>query len=415
MLQVLVAILQHSHKLKGHRTSGLLFSFWWLLTLCNIPQFISEINRNKSELFKPTWRNYHYLSCVIYFSLTLPISLNSNPEVNESILNRILFGFFDRTAWTGWKRPLTENDVFDNIPENTSTQIFPEFNKNFKKSQRNSHGNYSRLDENGCQTHGSIFSAMIKTFGGTFLLSNMFKLTVDMLQFASPLLLGALITFVKSDEALWKGMFLVFALFGLSLLIAVFKEQYALISFQVGMRIRTAVTNAVYRKALKISSKAKRNTSVGEIVNLMAVDANRLYAVVPCIPILFTGPVVAIIAILLLWQYIGVSVFSGLAVMIAMIPLSSFIAVKLKNLQISQMKVKDERVKSMNEILNGIKVFKLYAWEPSFETLVMNIRERELVFLKSFAIYNASTEVIFSLAPFLVGFFSYMTFVFVLN
>ena len=29
--------------------------------------------------------------------------------------------------------------------------------------------------------------------------------------------------------------------------------------------------------------------------------------------------------------------------------------------------MKDERIKNMNEILNGIKVLKLYAWEPSFQ------------------------------------------------
>ena len=30
------------------------------------------------------------------------------------------------------------------------------------------------------------------------------------------------------------------------------------------------------------------------------------------------------------------------------------------------MKHKDERIKMMNEILNGIKLLKMYAWEMSF-------------------------------------------------
>ncbi len=34
------------------------------------------------------------------------------------------------------------------------------------------------------------------------------------------------------------------------------------------------------------------------------------------------------------------------------------------------MKYKDDRIKLMSEILNGIKVLKLYAWEPSFEKMV---------------------------------------------
>lgn len=52
----------------------------------------------------------------------------------------------------------------------------------------------------------------------------------------------------------------------------------------------------------------------------------------------------------------GPSVLAGLAVMIVLIPINGFIANQTKKLQIKQMKLKDERVKLMNEILNGIKV-----------------------------------------------------------
>lgn len=64
------------------------------------------------------------------------------------------------------------------------------------------------------------------------------------------------------------------------------------------------------------------------------------------------------VAIYMLWQYLGVAVVSGLVVMILMVPVSGVIAGKLRDLQVVQMKVKDERVKSMNEILNGMRVLK---------------------------------------------------------
>ena len=53
--------------------------------------------------------------------------------------------------------------------------------------------------------------------------------------------------------------------------------------------------------------------------------------------------------------------------MILMIPLNGVVATKMKKYQISQMKDKDKRCKLMDEILNGIKVLKLYAWEKSFQ------------------------------------------------
>jgi ABC-type multidrug transport system fused ATPase/permease subunit len=42
------------------------------------------------------------------------------------------------------------------------------------------------------------------------------------------------------------------------------------------------------------------------------------------------------------------------------------------------MKEKDARIKLVTEVLNGIKVLKLYAWEESFEKQILEIREREV-------------------------------------
>ena len=40
-----------------------------------------------------------------------------------------------------------------------------------------------------------------------------------------------------------------------------------------GMRLRTATIAAVYQKALRLSSTARQSSTVGEMVNLMSVDA----------------------------------------------------------------------------------------------------------------------------------------------
>ena len=80
-----------------------------------------------------------------------------------------------------------------------------------------------------------------------------------------------------------------------------------------------------------------------------------------------------------LWQQLGPSTLAGLAVMILMIPLNGVVATKMKKYQISQMKDKDKRCKLMDEILNGIKVLKLYAWEKSFQGQV----NKYLIMLKN--------------------------------
>lgn len=84
------------------------------------------------------------------------------------------------------------------------------------------------------------------------------------------------------------------------------------------------------------------------------------------------------LAIYFLSQLVGASVVAGVATLVLLVPLQGFIVVKVKGLQVVQMKEKDSRIKMMNEILNGMKVLKLYAWEASFQNIVATIRGREV-------------------------------------
>lgn len=271
-------------------------------------------------------------------------------------------------------------------------------------------------EESTKTTAGSILPAMIKAYGGPFWFAGILQLVINALTFASPLLLRQLILYTSAHlrglpDPLWQGLLMTFALFMVTFLSAIVNGQYFLKTFLVGFRIRTGLISAIYRKALRVSSSAKKDTTVGEIVNLMSVDAQRFFELVSYLHVLWSGPLVIGVAIYLLWDILGVAVVAGLVVMILMIPLSGIIAAKLRDLQIVQMKVKDERVKSMNEILNGMKVLKLYAWEPSFEKLILGTREKEMDVLRKAALYNAGTYFVWSLAPFMVSLASYITFV----
>lgn len=67
------------------------------------------------------------------------------------------------------------------------------------------------------------------------------------------------------------------------------------------------------------------------------------------------------------------------------------------------MHYKDSRIKLMNEILGGIKVLKLYAWEPCFSEKVLEIRRNELRVLKKAAYLNSLSNFAWVSAPFLVS------------
>ncbi|XP_047368141.1 multidrug resistance-associated protein 1 isoform X1 [Vespa velutina] len=440
---ILAGILLFYNKKYGMRTSGLLFLFWFLLVLCGIVQFRTLLRQNSNE--KPT---YLFVSYMIYYSLVIsmfllnfivdaepkyseyPLMERPCPEQNSSFPSRLSFAWFDALAWKGFKKPLESTDLWSMNPEDTASEIVPKFDRHWSKTSKkgdklfwsyfsvqNAKASFRKssgqvdFDNDRKKKVSSILPALCKAFGATFLFGAVLKLIQDIMTFISPQLLKLLIRFVSGGEPLWKGYFYAILLLITATLQTLVLSQYFHRMFLVGLRIRTALITAIYRKALRMSNSARKESTLGEIVNLMSVDAQRFMDLTAYINMIWSAPLQIILALTFLWEKLGPAVLAGLAVMIVLIPINALIANKVKTLQIRQMKDKDERVKLMNEVLNGIKVLKLYAWEPSFEEQILRIRRKEIQVLKEAAYLNAGTSFIWSCAPFLVSLVSFATYV----
>lgn len=434
------AVLLYFNKRNGLQTSGLLWLFWFALTICALPQVRSEIRLSaaRSSLATDSWAEYQYFSFMVFFAGScVMLLLNSFadkapsqttyektektcPELSASFLSRIFFCWFDKLAWHGFRNPLEHKDLWDMKPEDAAGEVMPQFAKHWNATiaKRNTNlqpiqakAEYSRGEKvkfvqprSSEKKIASILPALCKAFGPTFLFGAMLKLANDVLTFVSPQILKWLIGFIGDPEAEdWKGIFYSVMLFVVASVQTLFLAQYFNRMMFVGLRIRTALVSAIYRKSLIMSNSARKESTVGEIVNLMAVDAQRFMDLTAYINMIWSAPLQIGLALYFLWDILGPSVLAGLAIMIILIPVNSVIANKVKTLQIRQMKNKDERVKLMNEILSGIKVLKLYAWEPSFEAQVLQIRDKEVQVLKEQAYLNAGTSFIWSCAPFMVN------------
>ncbi|KAF3420729.1 LOW QUALITY PROTEIN: hypothetical protein E2986_00606 [Frieseomelitta varia] len=432
------------NKKYGMRTSGLLFLFWFLLAICGAIQYRSLLRLyiNNSEVtYSFVSYMIHYPIVILLFLLNFLVDAEPKyskypkvekpcPEQRSSFPAKIFFTWFDSMAWKGFKTPLETTDLWSINPEDTAKEIVPTFDKywnkssqknnkvfwtyfsvqNTKASFRKSSGRVDFNNEYKKKT-SSVLPPLCKAFGATFLFGAALKFVQDIITFASPQILKLLIDFIDGHESLWKGYFYAVLL----LLTAVFQtlvlSQYFHRMFLVGLRIRTALIAAIYRKALRISNSARKESTVGEIVNLMSVDAQRFMDLTAYINMIWSAPLQIILALYFLWDILGPAVLAGLAVLLILIPINVLITNRLKTLQIRQMKHKDERVKLMNEVLNGIKVLKLYAWEPSFEEQILKIRTKEIKVLKETAYLNSGTSFIWSFAPFLVSLVSFATYI----
>ncbi|KAH9491623.1 Multidrug resistance-associated protein 1 [Bulinus truncatus] len=109
-----------------------------------------------------------------------------------------------------------------------------------------------------------------------------------------------------------------------------------------------------------------------------------------------------LVSMFLLYRQIGSSTFFGLALMLTVIPLNIWATRKIISHQENRDNIKDQRLKVLNEILNGIKVLKLYAWEKSFIDKISGIRNLELAAKKMINLFAILLEFSYRTIPFIV-------------
>lgn len=119
-------------------------------------------------------------------------------------------------------------------------------------------------------------------------------------------------------------------------------------------------------------------------MNLMEVDSQKFQDITSYLQTIWSGPFQIIGSLILLWQQLNWATLSGVAVMLVMIPFTRFISRKLAAIQRELMKVKDERINTSSEALEGIKLIKLQAWERSFLQKIGGIRVNELSVLRRY-------------------------------
>ncbi|NXL86149.1 MRP3 protein, partial [Alectura lathami] len=440
---LLATLLIQYERLRGVQSSGVLIIFWFLSALCAVVPFRSKImtttaQDHVNERFRSATFYMYFALVIIELILSCfkekppffsPINTDPNPspELTSGFLSRLTFWWFTSMAILGYKRPLEEKDLWslneDDTSKNIVQQLSTEWDKEKAKcKQKQSNHVLNHVDgpeeaevlirDKKHNRKPSFLRALLRTFGSYFLIGSFFKLIQDLLSFVNPQLLSVLISFTKNKDApAWWGFLIAALMFTCAVLQTLIVHQHFQYCFVTGMRLRSGITGVIYRKSLVITNSAKRSSTVGEIVNLMSVDAQRFMDLMTLLNMLCSTRVQQQLPFFLSFKALGPSVLAGVAVMVLLIPLNSAIAMKTRAFQVEQMKYKDSRIKLMNEILGGIKVLKLYAWEPSFSEKVLEIRRNELRVLKKSAYLNSVSTFAWISAPFLVALTTFAVYV----
>eukprot|EP00057_Strongylocentrotus_purpuratus_P008604 XP_011663078.1 PREDICTED: ATP-binding cassette sub-family C member 9 isoform X1 [Strongylocentrotus purpuratus] len=145
-------------------------------------------------------------------------------------------------------------------------------------------------------------------------------------------------------------------------------------------KVRAAIQSAVYAKALRLSSSGigSGSLTIGQITNHMSVDPATISLALSWFHSCWSIPYQVVIYMIILYCELGVSALVSCVILPLSIPVQIYIANRQLLYQKEAMKLSDERLKQTNEVLQGMKVVKLNAWERIFQQAIEVTRNKEV-------------------------------------
>ena len=166
-------------------------------------------------------------------------------------------------AYKGFRKSLTQSDMWNLIDENKTATIKSNFDSHLKSSlayyvnspDSDIPSTSSQSSHSNKNIQTNILGVMIKAFWPMLLFGAVCKLISSLLVFASPQLMDALLTFIVSDQPVWKGYIIALGMFSASLFQSLLDSQYEFWINTTSMRMRSALIATIYRKVrIKIIS-----------------------------------------------------------------------------------------------------------------------------------------------------------------
>ncbi|GAA5830633.1 hypothetical protein JCM11251_002541 [Rhodosporidiobolus azoricus] len=354
------------------------------------------------------------------------------PKIRANIFQKLTFSWMTPMMMAGYRKFLTEEDLWAMPPEDTANSL----------SQRLEKAWQSRRDRVADKTHThpppsqepslavtaadgrkktegekekrpSLTGALIAAYGGPFFMAALYKSLQDILSFTQPQLLKRLLQFVSTyntdaAEPPFHGYLIAAAMFLCAVTQTLLLHSYFARVFETGMRVRAGLIGLIYKKSLLLSPSERGGRLTGDIVNLQSTDATRLQDLCTYGQIAWSGVFQLTLAFISLYNLLGWTMLAGVAVMVASMPLTALLARLQTKLQRQQMKNKDQRTSIMSEILSNIRSIKLYAWENSFAQKLFAVRNnQELVLLKRMGMLGAAGNFLWAYTPFCVAFVTF--------
>ncbi|XP_071784145.1 ATP-binding cassette sub-family C member 9-like isoform X2 [Asterias amurensis] len=271
--------------------------------------------------------------------------------------------------------------------------------------------------------HASLMKVYARVYGRRLLWAAAVKLIGELVSLICPITVGLLTAYVTTlkyptaessqvieghhvtlEEFFMNGFVIVFIMFFSSFVGSTCVQNHIYLVMSQGIDVRTALQGMVYEKSLHLSTVATTGGTMdmGQITNHMSSDPIAMFFMFQMVNNLWVVPIQILAILMLLYMQMGYSALIGASIFFILSPIQMTIASYMGNQQKQILRCSDERLKKTNELLQGIKLLKLYAWEGLYCKAIEIIRAKELNFLLKFNIGYVYTLLLTIAAPVLV-------------
>ncbi|PBK67572.1 P-loop containing nucleoside triphosphate hydrolase protein [Armillaria solidipes] len=253
-------------------------------------------------------------------------------------------------------------------------------------------------------------------------------------EFAAPIGINRLLHYIEtgSKDSQYRPWLWIAWLFIGPLITSISSDWYIFISTRCLVRAEGIITQLVFEHALRIRAKAETDNPasgkfqprdlidtpeeasedlqnpaeaklgqysegknlIGRINNLVTTDLKNITDARGFVQLLVYTPPQLILCVVFLYVILGWSAFVGLAIIILMLPAPGFLAKLTQDVQAAALEKTDGRVQAITEIVNVLRMIKLFGWERKMEERIARKRDEELLWIRRKQLLNLLSGII---------------------
>ncbi|GAQ08636.1 ABC transporter C family member 1 [Aspergillus lentulus] len=278
-----------------------------------------------------------------------------------------------------------------------------------------------------------LLEAIHDTFRREIWLDGICRLLSDVLLIFAPFTLRYLIAFMQDAwnahhygepiPKIGRGVGLMLGILGMQIVQSPGDTHFLYRSMVVGGQTCSVLISAIFEKSLRLSMREKvgatgksksesksEGWTNGRIMNLMSHDTQRIFQASNVVHLVWTSPLAILLAVILVIINLTYSALPGVGfLVIGLFSLSQVVKFLASRRDIIYA-VADRRVSLTQEILQGVRFVKCFAWERAFQDRLSEIRAQEIRSVQVLLTMRSAIGAVSMALPIFATLFAFITF-----